>query len=291
MIFNGSMVALITPFRHGGIDEQSLENLVDWHIESGTDAIVPVGTTGESPVLSSEEHLRVIEIVVNRVGGRIPVVAGAGSNNPAEAIRFTQHAQSVGADAVLSVAGYYNRPDQEGLFRHFESLHNESDIPIILYNIPSRCIVDIESGTVARLSNLPRIEGVKDATADMARLSRERIAIQKPFSWLSGDDLSALAYNVSGGNGCISVTANVAPQLCSSMQNACRGGDFTQALGIHERLFPLHQALMLEPSPAGVKYAASLMDHCLPDCRLPVVELRQETKALIESTMKSLELI
>ena len=290
-MFQGSLVALVTPFRAGRIDEKALADLVEWHIKAGTDALVPVGTTGESPVLSADEHQRVIDIVVSQAAGRIPVVAGAGSNNPLEAIAFAQHAQAAGADAVLSVAGYYNRPGQEGLYRHFDCLHNETDIPIILYNIPARCIVALDSETVAQLAELPRIVGIKDATSDMARLSRERALISEPFTWLSGDDLSSLGYNASGGVGCISVTANVAPALCAAMQKACRTSEFTRALQIHERLFPLHRALMLEPSPAGVKYAASLLGLCSEDCRLPVIELQPQTQAVIRKEMELLELV
>lgn len=290
-MFSGSLVALITPFRNGQVDEAALEKMVEWHIASGTGAIVPVGTTGESPVVSHEEHLRIIELVTATAQGRIPVIAGAGSNNPVEAVAYTCKAQQAGADAVLSVAGYYNRPSQEGMFAHFQFVHDETDVPIVLYNIPARCVVDISVDTVARLAELPRIVGVKDATGDMTRLSAERQRIQQPFCWLSGDDLSSLAYNVTGGSGCISVTANVAPQACADMHDACLQGDYSRARALHERLFPLHQALMAEPNPAGPKYAASLLGMCAEDCRLPAVPLSEPTRMRIRQAMQRLELL
>ena len=290
-MFSGSLVALITPFRDGRVDEAALEKMVAWHIASGTGAIVPVGTTGESPVVSHEEHLRIIELVTATAGGRIPVIAGAGSNNPTEAVAYTQKAQQAGADAVLSVAGYYNRPSQQGMFAHFQFVHDETDVPIVLYNIPARCVVDISVDTVARLAELPRIVGVKDATGDMTRLSAERQRIHQPFCWLSGDDLSSLAYNVTGGSGCISVTANVAPAACAEMHAACLEGDYQRARTLHEKLFPLHQALMAEPNPAGPKYAASLLGHCEEDCRLPTVPLSESTRTRIRQAMQALELL
>lgn len=290
-MFSGSLVALITPFRDGRVDEAALEKMVAWHIASGTGAIVPVGTTGESPVVSHEEHLRIIELVTATAGGRIPVIAGAGSNNPTEAVAYTQKAQQAGADAVLSVAGYYNRPSQQGMFAHFQFVHDETDLPIVLYNIPARCVVDISVDTVARLAELPRIVGVKDATGDMTRLSAERQRIHQPFCWLSGDDLSSLAYNVTGGSGCISVTANVAPAACAEMHAACLEGDYQRARTLHEKLFPLHQALMAEPNPAGPKYAASLLGHCEEDCRLPTVPLSESTRTRIRQAMQALELL
>ena len=290
-MFSGSLVALITPFRDGRVDEAALEKMVAWHIASGTGAIVPVGTTGESPVVSHEEHLRIIELVTATAGGRIPVIAGAGSNNPTEAVAYTQKAQQAGADAVLSVAGYYNRPSQQGMFAHFQFVHDETDVPIVLYNIPARCVVDISVDTVARLAELPRIVGVKDATGDMTRLSAERQRIHQPFCWLSGDDLSSLAYNVTGGSGCISVTANVAPAACAEMHTACLEGDYQRAQTLHDKLFPLHQALMAEPNPAGPKYAASLLGHCEEDCRLPTVPLSESTRTRIRQAMQALELL
>ena len=290
-MFKGSIVALITPFRDGQVDEDALRKLVNWHVEQGTDGIVPCGTTGESPTLSHDEHNRVVEIVVKEVSGRIPVIAGAGSNNTAEAISLTQHAQEAGADGVLHVAGYYNRPNQEGLYQHFKAVHDASDLPIIVYNIPPRAIVDILPETMARMANLPRIVGVKDATGDVARVSRERLLLGNEFCQLSGEDGTALAYNAQGGDGCISVTANVAPKLCAEFQKACTSGDYVQALGMHENLMPLHIALFLEPSPAGTKYAASLLGLCEAEARLPVVPLTKSTAERVEAALKDVGLL
>ena len=290
-MFKGSIVALITPFRDGQVDEDALRKLVNWHVEQGTDGIVPCGTTGESPTLSHDEHNRVVEIVVKEVSGRIPVIAGAGSNNTAEAISLTQHAQKAGADGVLHVAGYYNRPNQEGLYQHFKAVHDASDLPIIVYNIPPRAIVDILPETMARMANLPRIVGVKDATGDVARVSRERLLLGDGFCQLSGEDGTALAYNAQGGDGCISVTANVAPKLCAEFQKACTAGDYVQALGMHENLMPLHIALFLEPSPAGTKYAASLLGLCEAEARLPVVPLTKSTAERVEAALKDVGLL
>ena len=290
-MFKGSIVALITPFRDGQVDEDALRRLVNWHVEQGTDGIVPCGTTGESPTLSHDEHNRVVEIVVKEVSGRIPVIAGAGSNNTAEAILLTQHAQDAGADGVLHVAGYYNRPNQEGLYQHFKAVHDASDLPIIVYNIPPRAIVDILPETMARMANLPRIVGVKDATGDVARVSRERLLLGDGFCQLSGEDGTALAYNAQGGDGCISVTANVAPKLCAEFQKACTAGNYVQALGMHENLMPLHIALFLEPSPAGTKYAASLLGLCEAEARLPVVPLTKSTAERVEAALKDVGLL
>ncbi|MBT3535548.1 MAG: 4-hydroxy-tetrahydrodipicolinate synthase, partial [Rhodospirillaceae bacterium] len=290
-MFKGSIVALITPFRDGQVDEDTLRKLVDWHVEMGTHGIVPCGTTGESPTLSHEEHGRVVEIVVDQVSGRIPVIAGAGSNNTAEAVDLTLHAQKAGADGVLHVAGYYNRPNQEGLYQHFKAVHDASDIPIIVYNIPPRAIVDILPATMSRLAELPRIVGVKDATGDVARVSRERLLLGNEFCHLSGEDGTALAYNAQGGNGCISVSANVAPRLCAEFQEACLAGKYDIALVMHERLMPLHVALFLEPSPAGVKYAASRLGLCEAEARLPVVPLTEGTAEKIDAALANAGLI
>lgn len=291
-MFKGSIVALITPFYEGEVDYTALKNIVDWHVEQGTNAIVPVGTTGESPTLTHDEHVGIIKAVVEQVDGRIPVIAGAGSNNVIEAIEYTQHAEAAGADATLHVAGYYNRPNQRGLLAHFKAVQDAATKPVILYNIPSRAIVNIEPQTMAELAQLPRIGGVKDATGDLARPWIERQLIKKAdFCWLSGEDATAVAYNVSGGHGCISVTANIAPKLCSEMQQACRDGQWDKAVALQDRLLPLHQAMFAEPSPAPVKYAASLLNLCSAQCRLPVVELTDETKRRIEQAMQQLELI
>jgi 4-hydroxy-tetrahydrodipicolinate synthase len=290
-MIEGSLVALVTPFRNDEIDQDALRNMVRWHIEQGTDGIVPMGTTGESATLNVKEHTQVTEIVVQETAARIPVVAGAGSNSTRSAINNNDRAQAVGADATLHVAGYYNRPSQEGLFRHFEAVHAASSIPIIVYNIPPRAIVDIQPETMARIAALPRVIGVKDATGDLTRPIRERLLIDSGFSFLSGEDGTAVAYNASGGNGCISVTANVAPALCSEMQKACREGDFAAAAGIQKRLMPLHMALFTEPSPAGVKYAASLLGLCDEYCRLPIVPLSHGARSEIRDAMSELDLI
>jgi len=290
-MIQGSLVALITPFRDGEVDADAIRSMVRWHVEQGTDGLVPMGTTGESATLDVEEHTRVTRLVVEEAAGRIPVVAGAGSNDTRHAIENHHRAEQAGADAALHVAGYYNRPSQEGLFRHFEAVHAASRIPIIVYNIPARVVVDIRPETLARIAELPRVAGVKDATGDLTRPIRERLLIDKTFSFLSGDDGTAVAYNAAGGNGCISVTANVAPALCAEMQDACRNGDFRAAGAIQQRLMPLHLALFAEPSPAGAKYAASLLGLCEPDCRLPIVPLSKETKTAIRDAMAALGLL
>ncbi|MEM7500693.1 MAG: 4-hydroxy-tetrahydrodipicolinate synthase [Pseudomonadota bacterium] len=290
-MIKGSLVALITPFTKDAVDYAALHELVEWHIDQGTHGIVPVGTTGESATLSEEEHRRVVDTAVKAVDGRVPVVAGAGSNNPHEAIAYSNYAAESGADATLHVAGYYVRPNQKGLLQHFEAVHDATELPIVVYNIPPRAVVDIEPQTMGRIAELPRVVGVKDATGDLTRPLREAQYIQKSFSYLSGEDATAVAYNASGGNGCISVTANVAPALCAAMQTACLEGDYAQAMRIQQRLLPLHLALFREPSPAGAKYAVSLLNKCSAECRLPITTLTTETKREIESAMARLELI
>jgi 4-hydroxy-tetrahydrodipicolinate synthase len=290
-MIQGSLVALITPIANGSVDETALRNMVRWHLEQGTDGLVPMGTTGESATLEFEEHSRVTEIVVEEAAGRVPVLAGAGSNDTRVAINNSKRAREVGADATLHVAGYYNRPSQEGLFRHFETVHDATELPIIVYNIPPRAVVDILPETMARIAAMPRVVGVKDATGDLTRPIRERLLIEGEFSFLSGEDGTAVSYNAAGGNGCISVTANIAPELCARMQQACRDGDYAAAAGIQQRLMPLHQALFTEPSPAGAKYAASLLGLCGADCRLPIVPLTDAAKAAIRTAMKNLGLI
>lgn len=290
-MFQGSIVALITPFRQGQLDEAALARLVEWHIEQGTHGIVPVGTTGESPTLTHDEHCRVVELVVKQVAGRIPVIAGAGSNNPVEAIEYTRFAEQMGADATLHVAGYYNRPNQEGLFHHFKAVHDATTKPIIVYNIPPRAIVDVQPATLARLAELPRIAGVKDATGDLARPWTERQLIKKPFAWLSGEDATAVAYNIGGGQGCISVTANVAPKLVAEVQNLTLAGEWQAARELQDKLIPLHQAMFVEPSPAGAKYAVSLLGLCSEECRLPVMPLSDTTRERIRAAMQALNLL
>lgn len=290
--FSGSLVALVTPFADGRrIDELALRRMVDWHIEQGTDGLVPVGTTGESPTLDADEHRRVVEIVVEQAAGRIPVMAGAGSNNTREALEFDRHAADCGADAVLHVTAYYNRPGQRGILAHFEALAAQDGPPIYVYNIPARAVVDISVETMARLAALGRVVGVKDATGDPARPTREGLRIGEHFIRLCGDDSSAIAYNAAGGSGCVSVTANVAPALCAQLQRACAEGDYRRAGEIQRRLMPLHDALFLEPSPAGVKYAASLLGLCAADCRLPMVEPVASTREAIRAAMAGADLL
>jgi 4-hydroxy-tetrahydrodipicolinate synthase len=284
---SGSMPALITPFCDGCVDESALRRLVAWHIAEGSHGLVPAGTTGESATLSHEEHQRVVEICVEEASGRIPVIAGAGSNSTNEAIALTRHARAVGADAVLSVAPYYNKPSQEGLYRHFAAIAEAVDIPIVVYNIPGRSVVEISLETMERLSRITNIVGVKDATANLARPSRERNACGESFRLLSGEDGTALGYMAHGGHGCISVTANVGPRLCSAFQEACLRGDFGAALAMQDRLMPLHDALFCEPSPAPVKYAVSLLGFCSDAVRLPIVEASDTARARIRKAMEA----
>ncbi len=287
-MFYGSYVALLTPFDNGEVDELALRKMINRQIESGTQGLVPMGTTGESSTATEAEHKLVVKITVEEAVGRIPVIAGAGSNNPYEACKYAQFAEEQGADGVLCVAGYYNRPSQQGLYEHFKLIHDNSSIPIIIYNIPPRTIVDISAETMARLAALPRVVGVKDATGDLSRVSQERLQITTPFNYFSGDDLTALAYNTQGCRGCISVTANLFPAHCARLQAACLAGDYTKALILHEQLLPLHQALFLEPSPAGVKYAASLLGWCRDEVRLPILPISDETKKIIQQAVESL---
>lgn len=290
-MFHGSITALVTPFTDGLLDTVALARMVKHQLDSGSQGLVPVGTTGESPTLSCAEHHQAIEVVVQEVSGQVPVIAGAGSNNTAEAIAYNQHAAKVGADAALHVMGYYNRPNQEGIFQHFQALDKACNLPMLAYNVPARAVVDIQPETMARLATLPTVVGVKDATCDLSRPLRERALINKPFCFLSGEDPTAVAYNANGGVGCIAVTANVAPKLSQQMQQACADQDFALALDIQVRLLPLHQALFLEPSPAGAKYACSLLGLCEPECRLPMVELSDQAKLAIRTAMEGLALL
>ena len=269
-MFNGSLPALVTPFRNGELDLETLKKLVEWHIGEGSNGFVPVGTTGESPTLTHREHETVVEEVVKAAAGRVPVVAGAGSNNTVESIRLAQHAEKVGADAILVVTPYYNKPTQRGLIAHFTTIHDACDLPIIIYNIPPRSVVDMTPETMGELAKLPRIVGVKDATADLSRVSAQRITCGKDFIQLSGEDPTAHGFNAQGGVGCISVTANVAPRLLSQMQAACAAGDYSAALEIQDRLMPLHNAIFTEPGLIGVKYAMSRLDLCSDEVRLPL---------------------
>jgi 4-hydroxy-tetrahydrodipicolinate synthase len=281
----GSMTALITPFRNNAVDDDAFQALCARQIEHGTNALVPVGTTGESPTLSHDEHRHVVALCVEVARGKIPVIAGAGSNSTAEAIGFAQHAQSVGADAVLCVTPYYNKPTQEGLYQHYKAIHDASDIPIIIYNIPPRSVVDMSVDTMARLAQLPRIVGVKDSTADLARPLRQRVATGPDFIQLSGEDATALPFLVQGGVGCISVTSNIAPGLVSDMHKAWRAGDLKTAQAINERLLPVHDAMFAETSPGPVKYAASLMGLCSAEARLPMVPVSEATQARVRRVL------
>ncbi len=283
----GSMPALITPMKNGKIDEAAFRKLVSWQIAEGSHGLVPCGTTGESPTLSHEEHKRVVELCVEEANGRVPVIAGAGSNSTDEAVALTRHAKAVGADAVLSVTGYYNKPTQEGIYRHYAKIAESVDIPILLYNIPARAVIDISVETMARLSKIANVIGVKDATANMARPSRERAACGKQWRLISGEDITALGYMAHGGHGCISVTANVAPRLCADFQEACLQGAFETALGLQDRLTPLHDAMFVEASPAPVKFAASLLGLCTDEVRLPLVSASESARALIRGAMQT----
>ena len=290
--FHGSLVALITPFKDGKVDEQALERLVEWHIAQGTDALVPAGTTGESPTLSDQEHTRVVELVCQVANHRIPVMAGAGSNNPVEAVHYSHEAEKAGADGLLHVAGYYNRPNQDGLYAHFKMVHDETSLPIFVYNIPGRAVVNVLPQTLAKLAGLPRIAGIKDATGDLARPWVERSLIKREdFTWLSGEDASQVSYDVAGGVGCISVTANIAPKLVHQVQAYCANNQWVEARALQDKLMKLHGLMFKEPSPAGAKYAASLLGLCTEECRLPIVPLSDSTKEAIKAAMQELELI
>jgi 4-hydroxy-tetrahydrodipicolinate synthase len=283
--FRGSFTALVTPFKNGSVDEKSFRDLVDWQIAEGTKGLVPVGTTGESPTLSHEEHGHVVQWCVEQTRGRVPVVAGAGSNSTKEAIAMATHAEEVGADAVLVVTPYYNKPTQEGLYQHFKSINDAIGIPIIIYNIPPRSVIDMSVETMTRLFELENIAGVKDATSNMTRVSQQRAAIGPDFNQLSGEDATALGFNAHGGHGCISVTANVAPRLCAEFQNSCLDGDYVAALRLQDKLMPLHTALFLETSPAPVKYALSLVGKCSETVRLPMVPVSEKTRAAVREAM------
>jgi 4-hydroxy-tetrahydrodipicolinate synthase len=285
-MFSGSITALITPFSKGGVDEGAFQRFVEWQIEQGSSGLVPCGTTGESPTLSHAEHNRVIRLCVEAAAGRVPVIAGTGSNSTAEAISLTQGAKDSGADAALIVVPYYNKPGQEGLFRHYKEIHDSVDLPIIIYNIPGRTGIDMGIETMARLAALPRIVGVKDATADLARPSRLRHALGPDFCQLSGEDATALAYLAEGGHGCISVTANVAPAACAALHAAWRAGDPAAVARSRDALTPLNGALFAEVNPVPVKYAVSLLGHCENSLRLPLIEASPVTRAAVESAMR-----
>ena len=285
-MFRGSYTALITPFKGGAVDEKAFQKLVDWQIAEGTHGLVPVGSTGESPTLNHDEHKHVIELCVKAAKKRVPVIAGAGSNSTDEAIDLTRFSKKVGADATLHSTGYYNKPTQEGLYRHFKAISDAVDLPIFLYNVPVRTIVDISVATMARCSELKNVVGVKDATANVARVTQQRIACGKDFVQLSGEDGTVLGFMAHGGVGCISVTANVAPRLCADFQNACLKGDYKTALVLQDRLMALHDALFVETNPGPVKYAAfriGVIDS--PDCRLPMAPISETSKKAVDEAL------
>jgi 4-hydroxy-tetrahydrodipicolinate synthase len=284
-MFKGSITALITPFKNGLVDEEALRRLVEWQISEGTHGLVPTGTTGESPTLNFDEHKRVIEITVETARGRVPVIAGTGSNATDEAIDLSTYAEKIGADGILIVNPYYNKPTQEGLYLHFKAINDKVGIPIVIYNIPGRTNVDMSVATMARIFELKNVVGVKDATANLARVSQQRAAMGPEFIQLSGEDATALGFMAHGGHGCISVTANVAPRLCAEFQAACLKGDYAGALKHHDKLMPLHTALFIETNPAPAKYALSLLGKCSETVRLPMVPLAEKTRVAVREAM------
>ncbi|MCH2076266.1 MAG: 4-hydroxy-tetrahydrodipicolinate synthase [Rhodobacteraceae bacterium] len=289
-MFKGSMVALITPFANNAVDHDALKRLVDWHIAEGTNGIVPVGTTGESPTLTHDEHDTVVATVVEQAAGRVPVLAGAGSNNTAESVRLVQAAKDAGADGALVVTPYYNKPTQRGLMAHYEACA-EVGLPIIIYNIPPRSVIDMSDETMGELAKRPEIVGVKDATADLARVPATRLSCGTDFIQLSGEDATAVGYNAMGGIGCISVTANVAPNLCAEMQAACLAGDYARAVEIQDILMPLHAAVFTEPGLCGAKYGAAKLGLCSAEVRSPLMELSDATAAKMDAAMAHAGLI
>lgn len=290
-MFQGSLVALITPFKDEAIDEDAFRSLVEWQIEEGTEGLVPCGTTGESPTLSHEEHMRVVELCIEVTAGRVPVIAGAGSNSTAEALALTEHAKKAGADGALIVTPYYNKPTQAGMWEHYKTIQDAVEIPIIIYNIPARSIIDMSVETMAKLAKLPNIAGVKDATSVLDRPIMTANAIGPDFCQLSGEDGTALPFLAAGGHGCISVTANIAPRLCFEMQKAWRDRDIEKAMTIQAQLMPVHSALFCESSPGPVKYAANLLGRCSAETRLPLTEIADSSKARVESAMRGAGLL
>jgi 4-hydroxy-tetrahydrodipicolinate synthase len=290
-MFKGSIVALLTPLRDGAVDEKAFQDFVDWQIGQGTEALVPCGTTGESPTLSHAEHKRVVELCIDVAKGRVPVIAGTGSNSTDEAIELTRHAKKAGADAALVVTPYYNKPTQEGLYQHYKAINDAVDLPLLIYNIPGRCVIDMSVATMARLAKLPNVVGMKDATNDLARPLRTRAAIGRDFCMLSGEDMTALAFLAQGGHGCISVTANIAPRVCADLHKAWQQGEAAKAMQINERLAPLHDALFVETSPAPVKYAASLLGKSSPEVRLPLVPASPAAQEAVRQAMRAAGLL
>ena len=291
-MFKGSNVALVTPFKNNKLDEDNYIKLIHFHIENGTKGLVPTGTTGESPTLSHDEHQRVIDLCVRESKGKLPVIAGTGSNSTEEAISLTLHAEKMGANAALIVTPYYNKPTQEGLYEHFKAIDKASmGIPIMIYNIPPRSIVDMSVEVMGKLSNLDNIIGVKDATSDLSRVEKQKNKCKDGFLQFSGEDITAFEFMKNGGNGCISVTANVLPKLCSDFQNLCLEGNYDEALKIHKKLEPMHNALFIETSPSPVKYVLSEMGLIEDELRLPLVSIRQETKEILDKIISDLDLI
>ena len=290
-MFTGSLVALVTPFKNDAVDEDAFQAFVDWQIGQGTHGIVPCGTTGESPTLSHSEHKRVVELAIEAAAGRIPVIAGTGSNSTAEAIELTRHAREAGADAALVVTPYYNKPTQEGLYQHFKAIHDAAELPIVIYNIPGRSVIDMSVATMARLAKLPNIVGVKDATANLQRPLDVRREIGPDFCQLSGEDATIVAFLAQGGVGCISVTANVAPALCAQLHNAWRAGDYQTVFRVRDQLGPLHNAMFVETNPGPVKYGVSLLGRCENSVRLPLVTVSKDNEAKIKAEMAKLGLL
>jgi len=291
-MFKGSLTALITPFRDGKVDEKAFQSLVEWQIDEGTDGLIPVGTTGESPTLSHSEHERVVELCIEAAAGRVPIIAGTGSNSTEECIRLTRHAKTAGADAALIVTPYYNKPNQDGLYAHYKAVAEAVDLPVIIYNIPPRSVIDMSVATMARLAkDFDTMVGVKDATADLTRPLSTRRACGEGFCMLSGEDATVLSFMANGGDGCISVTSNVAPGALAQMHDAWASGNHADAMAINARLFPLHQALFVEPNPVPVKYAASVLGKCTMDVRLPLTPANENTQALVRDAMVSAGLL
>ena len=290
-MFTGSLVALVTPFKNDAVDEAAFQSFVEWQIDQGTHGIVPCGTTGESPTLTHDEHKRVVELAIGAAAGRVPVIAGTGSNSTQEAIELTRHAREAGADAALVVTPYYNKPTQEGLYQHFKAIHDAAELPIIIYNIPGRSVVDMSVATMARLAKLPYIVGVKDATANLQRPLDVRREIGPDFCQLSGEDATIMAFLAQGGVGCISVTANVAPSLCSQLHEAWRAGRYQEAFRIRDLLGPLHNAMFVETNPAPAKYGVSLLGRCENSLRLPLVRVGRDSEDRIKAEMVKLGLL
>ena len=285
-LFKGALPALVTPFRDGAVDEAAFRALVERQIAGGSLGLVPVGTTGETATLSHDEHRRVVEVCVEVAAGRVPVIAGAGSNSTEEAIGLVRHAKAVGAQGALVVTPYYNRPSQEGLYRHYAAINDAVDLPVLIYNVPGRTSVDISNETVARLAKLPHVAGVKDATSDLSRPSVMRLECGEDFVLLSGEDASSLGYMAHGGHGCISVTANVAPQAMAALMNSCLSGDWAGALKVQDRLIRLHKALFADASPSPTKFALARLGLCTEDVRLPIAPCAESARPLVLAAMR-----